>query len=289
MSLVIPITFLGAFLEAVLSIVDKKIINSKINFRNYVVYIFLSIVLVALPLVFFFWNVEPEALELKNLVIFMAIVIISIFANFFVFFSVTKEDLSEIQPIRLTTPLFIILLTFIFGFFFSVYENERNYSIVILSLIASITLVASHVKRHHLHFNKYAISAVIGSFLFAFELVLSKPLINYYNPITFYFLRSLWILIITWAVFHRRLTGVKEKTKFLILSLGIIAVFMRIILYYGYQTLGIVFTTTIFVSSTVLIYIFAWSYLKEKITLKQIVSSVIILICVTAAIVIGAR
>lgn len=284
MSLVIPIIFLGAFLEAILSIVDKKIINSKINFRNYVVYIFLTIVLTALPLVFFFWNIKPGALELKNLVIFMAIVIISIFANFFVFYSLTREDLSELQPIRLTTPLFSILMALVFSFFFNVYENERNYSIIILSLIASITLIVAHTKRHHLYLNKYAISAVIGSFLFALELVLSKPLLNYYNPITLYFLRSLWIFIITWAVFHRKLTSVKQKIKFLILALGILAVFMRIVLYYGYQTLGIVFTTTIFISSTVLIYIFAWSFLKEKITLRQIISSMVIVACVIASV-----
>ena len=69
MSLITIIPFLGAFLEAILSIVDKEIINSKIKFKNYIVYIFLSIVLVALPIVFFFWNVKPEALELKNLII----------------------------------------------------------------------------------------------------------------------------------------------------------------------------------------------------------------------------
>ena len=289
MSLIMPVAFLGAFLDSILSVIDKKIIKSRINFRNYIVYIFLSIVIFSLPLVFFFWSVSPEALELKNLIIFMIIVIISIFANFFVFYSLTREDLSEIQPIRLTTPLFIILLSFIFSFFFSVYENERNYSIIILSLIASISLIVAHTKRDHLYFNKYALSAVIGSFFVAFELVLSKFLLNYYNPITLYFLRSLWILIITWAVFHRKLSSIKGKTKFLILLLGIMAVFMRVILYYGYQKLGIVFTTTIFVSSSIFIYIFAWIYLKEKVTLRQIISSIIILICVIGAIVVGNR
>ena len=289
MSLITIIPFLGAFLEAILSIVDKEIINSKIKFKNYIVYIFLSIVLVALPIVFFFWNVKPEALELKNLIIFMAIVIVSIFANFFVFFSITKENLSEVQPIRLTTPLFTILLVFIFSFFFEVYENERNYSIIILSLIASMTLIVAHVKKHHLYFNKYAIAAIIGSFLFAIELVLSKPLLNYYNPITFYFLRSLWILVITWAVFYRKLTGIKSKIKFLVLALGTMAVFYRIILYYGYQNLGIVFTTTIFILSTIFIYIFAWIFLKEKITIRQIISSIVILICIVTAIFIGVK
>ena len=107
----------GAFLEATGAILVKKIINKHgINFRNYIVYIFFSIVLISLPLLFFFWKVESGALDLPNLILLASIVIISIFANFFIFYSLKKEDLSEIQPIRLTTPLFTILIVFILSF-----------------------------------------------------------------------------------------------------------------------------------------------------------------------------
>ena len=287
MSIIVLLPVFGAFLESALSIVDKKIINSKIKFPNYIVYIFLSIAIVSLPLMFFFWNVKSGALELKNLIIFIVIIVSSVFANFFVFYSLTREDLLEVEPIRLTLPLFSILIAFIFSFFFEVYSNERNYSIIALSLIASITLIASHVKKNHIYFNKYAVAAIIGSFLFAFELVISKQLLAYYNPITFYFLRSLIIFVIVFSIFSRKLTWVKNKVKIMMLLLALIAVLERVILYYGYQNLGIIFTTTLFILAPVFIYIFAWIFLKEKITTKQIISSIVIVVCVITAIVIG--
>ena len=278
----------GAFLEATGAILVKKIINKHgINFRNYIVYIFFSIVLISLPLLFFFWKVESGALDLPNLILLASIVIISIFANFFIFYSLKKEDLSEIQPIRLTTPLFTILIVFILSFFFEVYSQERNYSILVLALIASIALIVSHIKKNHIVFNKYSIAAIIGSLLFAIEMTLSKPILFFYNPITFYFIRSLWIFIITWTIFHQKLSPIKNKTKIMISLTAMTAILFRVILYYGFQTLGVIFTTTIFILAPIITYIFAAIFLKEKITIKQIISSIVVIACVAIAIVIG--
>jgi len=102
---------MGAFFEASLAVLVKKIINKhKVNFRNFIIYIFFTIILVSIPLLFFFWEVKPGALQLNNIIILAFIVIISIFANFFIFYSLKKENLLELQPIRLSTPLFTILL-----------------------------------------------------------------------------------------------------------------------------------------------------------------------------------
>lgn len=278
----------GAFLEATGAILVKKIINKKnIDFKNYIVYIFLTIVLVSLPLLFFFWKVDQQALKLTNLAIFAIIIIVSIFANFFIFYSLKREDLSEIQPIRLTTPLFTILIVFILSFFFEIYANERNYSILFLALIASIALIITHIKKDHIAFTKYSLAAIIGSFLFAIEMTLSKPILFFYNPLTFYFIRSLWIFIITWTIFHPKLSPLETKTKIMIFLTAITAVMFRVILYYGFQTIGVIFTTTIFILAPVLTYIFAAIFLKERITKKQIISSIVVVACVIGAIVIG--
>ena len=279
---------MGAFFEASLAILVKKIINKqKVNFMNFIIYIFLSIILVSIPLLFFFWNIKPEALQLNNIILLAIIVITSIFANFFIFYSLKKEDLTELQPIRLTTPLFTILLVFIFSFFFDIYLSERNYSILFLALIASLALVFSHFKDDKVKFNKYAIAALIGSFLFALELTISKSILLYYNPITFYFIRSLWVFILVWVFLHNKLSPIQNKTKIYILIAGIIAVMYRVILYYGFLTLGVIFTTTIFILAPVLTYIFAHIFLKEKITLRQIISSIIIVACVVLAVIIS--
>ena len=279
---------MGAFFEASLAVLVKKIINKhKVNFMNFIIYIFLTIVLVSIPLLFFFWDIKPEALQPINIIILILIVIISIFANFFIFYSLKKEDLIALQPIRLSTPLFTILLVFIFSFFFEIYQAERNYSILALSIIASLALIFSHLKDDKIMFNKYAIAALIGSFLFALELTLSKAILFFYNPITFYFIRSLWVFILVWIFLHKKLSPIHSKTKILILIAGIIAVMYRVILYYGFLTLGVIFTTTIFILAPVLTYIFAHIFLKEKITLRQIISSIIIITCVVLAVVIG--
>lgn len=289
MKKIVYLPFLGAFLEGVGVTLQKKVLRKhKINTRNYIVYGFLAVVLVMLPFMYFYWEVKPEALDPFNVGIMGVIVVVSIIANLLCIYSLKREDVSEIEPIRLMQPLFTILLAFILSFFFAVYSNERNVSILILSIIASIALLFAHVEKHHLKFNKHALAAMLGSFLFAFELVISKLILTHYNTLTFYFIRSLLIFLIVWFMFHPKLNSIKNGTKWMIFAGGIIWVIYRLIIYYGYQTLGIVFTTMMFILAPIFIYLFAWMYLKEKITWKQISSSIIIVVCIIIAIIIGA-
>ena len=227
---------------------------------------------------------NPEAIKLNNLLIFLSIIIISIFANIFLIYSLKREDLSELEPIRLMQPLFTILIAFIFSFFFNIYQSEKNLSILGLSLIASISLISAHIKKHHLVFNKYILAALAGSFLFALELVISKSILQYYSPLTFYFFRVLFIFLITWIIFHPKTISMNNKTKLMIFLIGISVTTYRLTIYYGYILLGISFTTLLFILAPIFIYLFAAIFLKEKITLRQIISSIIIVICVIIAI-----
>jgi len=280
------IPIIGAVLEGAGNIIDKKIvITHKIDYKNCTVYGFLALVLVMLPLIFFFWEIKPEAYSIRNLLIFIAVVLFSILANLLAFFSLKRKNLTELEPIRLMQPLFVVLLAFILSFFFAAYYTERKYSILILALIASIALIASHVRKHHLVLNKYIIAAVLGSFFFAVELVISKAILPYYSSLTFYFLRCLLIFLITAFIFHPKISSIKNKTKLLMLLSGVIWVAYRWILYYGYLTLGVVFTTILFILSPIFIFLFARIFLKEKILLRQIIASAIIIACVIAAII----
>ena len=282
----IYIPIFGALLEASGMTIEKILLKKKsLNYKNYTALGFLAIIIVMLPLIFFLWKIEPEAYQLKNLLIFFFIILSSIFANLFTFYSLKRKDLNVIEPIRLMQPLFTILLAFILSFFFQTYSSERNWSILILGLIACIALIASHVEKHHLAFDKYIISALLGSLFFAIELVSSKFILQYYNSFTFYFLRCLFILLIAWVIFKPKLK-INLKTELAILLVGIIWVIYRVILYYGYEIYGVVFTTILFILTPVFIYIFAGIFLKEKLSVKNIISAVIIVACVAAAIII---
>ena len=285
----IYLPIIGAFLEGAGMTIEKLLLRKKsLNYKNYTVFGFLVIIIAMLPFIFFLWKISPEAYLLKNLFVFFLIIFFSILANLFTFFALKKENLTVIEPIRLMQPLFTILLAFILSFFFQIYYIERNWSILILGLIASITLVLSHIKKHHLVFDKYILAALFGSLFFAIELVLSKFILQYYNSFTFYFLRCLVIFLITWIIFRPKLK-INSKTKWVIFLTGIIWVIYRIILYYGYEIYGVVFTTILFILTPIFIYIFARIFLKEKLTLRNIISAAIILACVILAIILENR
>ena len=279
------IPIIGAFLEGAGMVLEKKILKKpKINYKNYTVYEFLALVLVMLPLIYFFWQIKPEAYKPINLLIFLAVIFFSILANLLIFYSLKRETLTKLEPIRLMQPLFTIVLAFIFSFVFDgIYSAEKDFAVLSLALIASISLVASHIKKHHLVYDKYIIAALLGSLFFAVELVISKAILSYYSSLTFYFLRCLSVFLVALIIFRPKIS-LEPKTKILFLITGAIWVAYRLILYYGYLTLGIIFTTILFILGPIFIFIFARIFLKEKITWRQIVSSIIIIICVIIAI-----
>ena len=79
----------------------------------------------------------------------------------------------------------------------------------------------------------------------------------------------------------------KPAGKGLFLGAALFWVGYRAILYYGYGVFGIVFTTTIFILSPVLIYLSSWIFLKEKVTKRQVFSSIVIVICVLGTLWVG--
>jgi len=274
---------IGALLEATGTIIEKRLLKFKsFNYKNYTVYSFLTIVVAMVPFIYFFWDIKPEAFLLKNLLIFLFIILSAALANILVYYSYKREDLCELEPVRLMQPLFTIVLAFI------LYTSERNISLVVLALIASLALVITHIKKNHFVYNKYIIAALAGSLFFAVELVASKAILEYYSSFTFYFLRCLFILIIVLAIFRPDFKAIDKHKKLglFILVSGLVWVFYRVILYWGYEVYGIVFTTILFILTPVFILSFAKIFLKEKLTFRQIISTIIMVICVIAAIVI---
>ena len=106
----IYLPILGAIALAGATIFQRAILKKKnISVKQYFIFEFLSIVLVMLPFIFFFWNVSPEAYLLKNILILSAVVILSIIANVFVFYSMKGEKVSRLEPAKMLEPLFVVI------------------------------------------------------------------------------------------------------------------------------------------------------------------------------------
>ena len=152
---------LGAIALAGGTILERIVLRKKkVGVNLYQTASFLAIVIFLLPLIYFFWKMDPGAMEPKNIVIFFLVIFFSIIANLLVFYSLKWEKVGNLEPARILEPLFVILLAIIFSFFA---ENlyERNLKIIIPALIASLALIFSHIKRHHLQFSPYFVAAII--------------------------------------------------------------------------------------------------------------------------------
>jgi drug/metabolite transporter (DMT)-like permease len=274
------IPILGALALSIGTILERIVLRiKKINIKLYQTASFFAIVLAMLPLLYFFWRIDQGAMQLKNILIFAGVILFSIIANLFVFYSLKWEKVTNLEPARILEPLFVVLLALVFSFFFD--EFERNLNVIIPAIIAAFALVFPHIKKEHLQFNRYFIAAIFGSFFFALELVLSRLILDFYSPITFYFLRCASIFIISAIAFRPKLKPLKDKKiSILIFITGVTWVVYRVAVYFGYLKYGVTLTTLILMLSPVFIYLIANIFLKEKLNWKNILSSVIIIACI---------
>lgn len=281
------IPFFAAISSATATTLEKISLKvKKIDSKLYQTASFLSIVILMIPFIVFFWKTNDGAFELNHILIFVAVIVFSFLANWFAYYAMKWEKLSNIEPAKLMEPLFTVILALIFSFIFGQVLYDRSTHILIPALIAAAALVFSHIKKHHFEFNGYFIAAIIGSFFFAVELTISRLILNYYSPLTFYFIRCFFVLLFSLVIFRpnfKKING--KKHKLLIILVGAIWILFRILLYYGYMRIGIIETTLLMLLAPVFVYIFAWKFLKEKISWRNVVAGIIILGCVVYALI----
>lgn len=280
----IYLPIIGAVALASLTILEKIVLkNKKIDIKLFQTAGFLSAVLVMIPLLYFFWKLEAQAFELTNVLIFAGVIVISLLANLSLFYALKWEKVSNLEPALILEPLFTVLLAIVFSFFVEgLYE--RNLNVIIPAIIAGLTLVVTHIKKDHLDFNKYFLAAIAGAFFFALELVITRLILDYYSPISFYFLRSTAIFFLSYLLFRPSFSKIKPNIGKQILLVGALWVLFRIIVYWGYLKLGVIFTTLMIMLGPIFVYLFAKIFLKERIGKKNIIAAIIIVACVLYAV-----
>jgi drug/metabolite transporter (DMT)-like permease len=285
----LAIPFFGALSEGVGTVIEKKIVMKRnVSHRTYNTFSFMLITLLLIPIIllshYFFPNnfpveISSQALIPINILLMFLVIAFSVAANITTFYAFKWEKMTEIEPLRLMQPLFTILLAFF------IYSSERQTqtSIIILSIIASLALIFSHIKKHHFSFNKYAISAILGSLFFAIELTLSKNILNLYPPLMFYLIRCSGIFLVSLFIFKSNPTKIKKSTWFIMALVSLIWIIYRLLLYLSYNAKGLITTTLLFILAPVFIYIFSWKYLKEQFSWRNVIASIIIILCVALA------
>jgi drug/metabolite transporter (DMT)-like permease len=273
----IQLPLIGAFLEAAGMAFEKRIMKQKyMDFKTYSILIFSFLVILMIPLTLILWNASSHAFETKYILLLIGFVLTSLIANLLIYYSLDREDIVELEPIWVMHPLFVVIFAFIF------YESERNILDLGLAFIAGYALVTSHIKKHKIRFDKYSQAAIFGGILFAIAAIMSKTLLDVYNGFTLYFIRCLLILLILFIFIKPNKKAINKKNLSMFPITALIWIGYWLIVFYGYEKLGLISTTLLIIFSPVLLFLFAVLFLKEKPTTKQIFATLIIVLCVAA-------
>ena len=168
----------------------------------------------------------------------------------------------------------------IFSFFIDSGLYQREANILIPGLIAATAILLSHVEKHHFKFNKYYIYALIAGVFGALELTTSRMILDLYSPITFYFVRVFFILLISLLIFRPDFKKMDKESSYLMILACIIWISYRVIIYSGYTSIGIISTTLIIMLSPTFLYLFTYIFLKEKIKIKNMAASAVVIMCI---------
>jgi len=272
MSLIFPVG--ASILQAASFTMDKFILSvKKVTPKTYMGVSFPLIFIFTL-IIFFIFN-PPLTFDLFAGKYFW-LILLSIFliiGSNIIFYRALKSDLlSEIQTIELLREIPLIIFAAI------IFADERNLLIVALALIATTSVIWSHWENGHFKIKKKTFLFLLWTILITpFAGIISKILLEIWNPISLGLIRNGIIAIIFIPLFFKNIKSLSQKTIPFLLLTNLLTTIAWILYFFSYQILGIIQTVLIFSLQPLLVYFTSVFLLKEKFQWKKSIAFVIIL------------
>jgi len=249
----------------------RKILRSgKYKSEKFITAMFIGVVVLMLPIILTFSNFSIW--PIKYYFLFLLILLVATTYNILYFKSLKRIDVEDAQPIILSTWVFTIIFAFIF------LPDERNIVKVVLALIASLTLIITEMKGKKLIIGKWEKMMLIAVILIGFYNLLTKIILDVISPFSLYFLRTLILLPIFIKISSFKHRDFKKYSNTLIISF--LSIISQVSTFLAYKNLGLITTSLLMTSTPILTFWGAHIFLGEKIKYKNVISSVIILLCI---------
>lgn len=270
---------LSSFSNATEVILDKTIMSKeKVKFISFMSICMFFVFLLTSSLFPFLGKVDIKALEAPYLLAFGAVILIASLYNYLYYYSLSHEKVTEVEPLAMTHGLIAVILATI------IYPNERNTFVFVLALIASSALIFSRIEKRHIKFDKHALAMLGFAALFAVESLFLKELLLVYSPVALYSFRTGVLALLFFIFLKPKIKGLELKKVGSILLDAFSVSAQYVTLYFAYSRIGLVRTSLIVMIGPVLIFIFSFIFLKEKIVPKKLFADAIILACVGASV-----
>lgn len=259
-------------------LIDRHVLSKEhIPYKLFVPLSFALLFGIMLLLSPFMFTYDPAFFEMRYLLIFAAVIVLAIIGNYFFFYGLAKEKVNAAEPFILMQYITTIIVAV------TLFKDERNWISVMLALVATGTLLASRVERHHLKIDKYAAAILVGSVAFGTQNAIIKELLKVYNPFTLYFLRAGVVGLILLLFFKFEHKGLNvHKVEWMALSSALV-VAQFIALYWSFEQIGVVRTTLITCSAPLIALWGSKAFLREKLKWRNIIATIVITCCIAAS------
>lgn len=267
------LVFISAFTGSIGVIIDKIILTR----RHLSVHImapmqFLFLFLITAIVVPWIGSFDlAQALTAKYLALFILMVLLAGIWNIFYYRAVKNESLQEIELIVLLAPLIISLVSAIF------LPEERNLNVLLASIVASTVLFAAHIEKRHFVMDPFAKWLVVGIFVMALESIILKQLLYVWSPASLYLARTFYVFLFFQFLARPKFDHLGNKSVIWIMFSALVGVIFMITKFYGYQSLGIVYTTLVLGLQPSFTLIFDKLVLHERLRPKYIIAILVVI------------
>ncbi|TSC93628.1 MAG: hypothetical protein Athens101428_608 [Candidatus Berkelbacteria bacterium Athens1014_28] len=253
-------------------IVDKIVLSRyKIPVKRFVPLLFLWLAVLTFFLLPRFGVINwAEFLTLRYLFYFILMILVAITWNIFYYRGIQEETIHEFELIMMLTPLTTIILSEIF------LPSERNLPVFVAGIIASLALVATRFRHHHLQYSRQTSIVLTAMFLMSVESIIIRQLLLVFSPAALYFTRTAVMAILFLIFWRPKLLEMPKKCFFYTIITAAFGVLQMVLKFYGFVKLGVAETTLLLILGPFIVYFFSSFYFKEYIKKSDIVAALIV-------------
>lgn len=265
------------------TVIDKFVLKKNaITSRHFTAILFLYMGICCLPLLVFF---RINTIDLVSISILILIIFGSALQNYLFYVTLNKKDLSSLEPISNAEPILIMLLAFL------LFPEERNGLVLLFGLFTTIALVIAHYNfenaSNRIRCDRYTLILLASMLLSAILFIVYKYALIYVSPVTLYVIRTIGVAVFLLTVFRPNMSRLSPSSHLLVMLAALLYSVAAVTQYFAIATVGVSITVLVLTLSSVITYLSSHFFLKEKVSIQQIIASMIIIVCVTMATVMG--
>lgn len=198
--------------------------------------------------------------------------------NILYYRALDHDHVSEINVLSLTSAIPVIIVNAL------IFPDERRLAIVIPALIATGAVIWSHWERGEFRFARHT-PLFLGWLWFSAPLnaAAAKIILYTWNPIVLELVRDGAIALILFPLFRSSIKRFPMRGWLLFIATNIASSSAWILYFFGYQTLGIVYTGLLFALQPLLVYFSGVLLLKEPFAPKKFAAFLVVLASIGAA------